>query len=167
MNKSIPSKCSGTGGTSGTVPHKITKFTDCKLYEVIQMSTTFTTYPEIPDIDPSSKNDTVQESNLEHKVVKWLKTQTKLLKRIIKFKKRQMAESVEMVNTENIVNTANTANTANTKKTSFLYKLGEAVIKAVPAVLTAVATAIVGFLFRRKTAPGNTLAGRTRTVQYE
>lgn len=96
------------------------------------MSELFAKYPEIPGV-ASETNTTAEKSVWERKFKKQLKKQNRLLTQLIKLiERRTPAEQPA-------------SEEANTKKNSFLYKVGDAFVKALPAILSAVATALIGY----------------------
>ena len=92
----------------------------------------FTSYPEVPEVDVAI-NEVAKKPALNRKIAKRLKKQNKILKRIVHSMEQQ--RSVEM---------------AQVKKTSFFEDLGNATVKAVPAVLVATAPKVISALFQEK-----------------
>lgn len=109
-------------------------------------NTVFTEYPAIAEIT-SDTNPTTKKSDCNKKFKKQLKKQNRLLKQLLNLiERRTTAEQPA-------------AEEAHTKKNSFLTKLGDAFVKALPAILSTVATAIIRY-FAAKPHAAACSAGR-------
>ncbi len=119
------------------------------------MTNGFGDYPEIaeaasPRIDADSQPKP-KKCRGKHKALKSL---TKALKKHNKLLQKEQQRRDASQQQEDSIKKNNYRNTK-----SFLAKLGDAICKAVPAILTAFATAAISCLFNRKTHIKNFQAG--------
>lgn len=129
-------KQSGIGGTSGSTP---LPFTNYLKLGVRRMSKIFTGYPDIPEntsateypISPKNKKN----SKWKKKMKKQLKKQEKFLERLAELREHQKQYSGDFSSSDN---------------ESFANKLGDAFVKALPSVLTAITTGVIGSYFSSK-----------------
>ena len=113
------------------------------------MSTTFTSYPEIPDVAP--ENAPVDDRF--RKMAKLLQKERKKRKRW----KRESRLHKEQVETMRVAEEKRIAEERaaeeSRKEDSFLKKLGDAIVKHAAKIITCVATAVIGFFLKRKSEP--------------
>lgn len=95
-------------------------------------ATIFAEYPEIPEV-ASETNTTSETSVSKKKLKKQFKKHAKLLKQLAELHEQQIAKEQRIIAE------------ANVKKNSFLNKVGDATVKALPSILTAITTAIIGY----------------------
>lgn len=120
------------------------------------MTNGFGDYPEITDADSPCVDATSQPKQKKRRGKhKALKALTKALKKHNKLlKKEQQQRDTEQQQQEDGIKKNNCRNVK-----GFLVKLGDAICKAVPAILTAFATAAIGCLFNRRPYIKNFQAG--------
>lgn len=117
-------------------------------FEVIKMSeaTTFTSYPDIAEVNVSPKDEAVGTA-FERKIAKRLKKQNKLLKRLAELHAAEERRATEIVR---IAEERRVAETTRSKQLSFLTKVEDAFVKALPTIVLGIATIFVKNLFFRK-----------------
>lgn len=110
---------------------------------------TFAAFSDIPEVTPIAKDkDKKPLSRRERWIKKQLKKQRKMLQRI-----KELLEQQELKRQEaEVAAAAKAAKEAEQKeiKNSFWDKVGNAVVKAIPAILTTVFGIIAKTLFQRK-----------------
>jgi hypothetical protein len=120
------------------------------------MSTDFSGFSDIPEVTPTAKDKKKKSLfDRERKLAKRLKSSNKLLKRLIKLNVRREREREAAREAEAAQAAQEAAQKAEMKENkkgekAFWEKLGDAIIKAVPVLISAVAGAFVKLLFQRK-----------------